>query len=391
MLAVFIVQPFKLNDFEIYAKAGKCILNNCNPYLDPNYRSGVVTSILLSLLTHIPNFLLISSIFFLDLTTLFLLIKFERFRSPHQSKDTIYLLIFIILTEFFRSLIWDMQITLLIGLLAYLIDFLQGKKTKNLRSIPRILIISTGFVFLIDVRPQFGLIFLFLFLAKYRRFEYLFSSVLLYAISYLLIDKINKNDLLKSQFIQLKLNAKVSLLGGDSTSPLRIVFSLCHNIFLVNLLSFGIIVLLLYLMSSRNVNNIVLGAGICTLFFSYVHPYDFIFLGIFLGQKFFETKNTFLLTIAFLISTSPASQNFQQNMLYLSMSVIFLAFFAVQKRIIVFSALLYIPIFLVNASMHLELTSYHSIKFSEILFLSIYAELKKCFPSQWQELRLFSI
>ena len=327
--------PLNYMDYGIYAEAGNRIIHGFDPYsegsVDGAFRSGYVAPLVLWLFTELsPVFL---GVFVLRILSLFSLYKLVQSLAPELNRLQIQFLFSILLwTTPIRAMISNTQLTgILIGiyLLATWLCMRSSSRIATLvvqKSISSLLIVIG-----IDIRPQLFLPAIFIWVVCFSKYRFALLTLVLYLIFRFLIDFASPFNLNSSEINILQSLSSQDLSRSDTTSFWRVIQYFITNSNFANLYSIILWIVVMIIMTKKiryNYSKGILIAGIGSLFLTFVHPYDYVFLAmivIFENQKK-KWNNILWLWILFLLIFPKSGSSFIINVIFGTILILIIIF-----------------------------------------------------------------
>jgi len=278
--------PLNYMDFAIYAQAGNRIIHGLDPYiagtLDGAFRSGYVAPLVLWLFTEsFPVFL---GVFFLRILSLFSLYKLVQSLAPELNRLQIQAIFSILLwTTPVRAIISNTQLTgILIGI--YLLaTWLCLRSTSRIS----IFVVQKAFSSLliiigIDIRPQLFLPAILIWVFCFSKYRFALLTIVLYLFFRFLIDFASPFNLNSREITILQSLNSQDLSESDTTSFLRVIqyFFTDSYLAIFSIIIWALVLIIMTKLIRLNCSKGIMIAGIGSLFLTFVHPYDYVFLAV---------------------------------------------------------------------------------------------------------------
>lgn len=322
-------------DYGIYAEAGNLIIHGFDPYsggsVDGAFRSGYVAPLVLWFFTELsPVFL---GVLVLRILSLLSIYKLVQSLAPELNRFQIQFLFSILLwTTPIRAMISATQLTgILIGI--YLLATWLCVRSSSRISIHVVqsTISSLLIIIGIDIRPQLFLPAIFIWVVRFSKYRFALITLALYLIFRLLIDFASPFNLHSSEISILKSLNSQDLSRSDTTSFLRVIQYFITNSNFANLYSIILWIVVMIIMTKKisyNYSKGIMIAGIGSLFLTFVHPYDYVFIAmivIFENQKR-KWNNILWLWTLFLLIFPKSGSSFMINLIFGTILILIIIF-----------------------------------------------------------------
>ena len=278
--------PLDYMDFAIYAEAGNRIVHGLDPYIegsiDGAFRSGYVAPLALWLFTELfPVFL---GVFFIRILSLFSLYKLVQSLAPELNRLQIQAIFSILLwTTPIRAIISNTQLTgILIGI--YLLaTWLCTRSTSRISTLVVQKAISIFLIIIgIDIRPHLFVPAVLIWVVCFSKYRFALLTIVLYLLSRFLIDFASPFNLNSSEISILQSLNSQDLSKSDTTSFLRVIqyFTNDSNFAIYSVIIWALLIVFMTKQIRCSYSKGIMIAGIGSLFLTFVHPYDYVFLAV---------------------------------------------------------------------------------------------------------------
>lgn len=327
--------PLNYSDYGIYAEAGDRVIHGFDPYsegsVDGAFRSGYVAPLVLWLFTELfPVFL---GVFVLRILSLFSIYKLVQSLAPELNRLQIQFLFSILLwTTPIRAMISNTQLTgILIGLYLLATWLYMRSSSRIATLVVQKAMSSLLIVIGIDIRPQLFLPAIFIWVVCFSKYRFALLTLLLYLIFRLLIDFASPFNLNSSQISILKSLSSQELSMSDTTSFWRVIQYFITNSNFANLFSIILWIVVLMILTkqvSYNYSKGIMIAGIGSLFLTFVHPYDYLYIALIVVLENHKKKwdSIFWLWILFLLIFPKSGSSFILNLIYGTILILIMIF-----------------------------------------------------------------
>lgn len=317
--------PIRYGDFRYGAEAGNRIFHNLDPYINNTEimspRFGYIAPLAMYAFAQVvPTFLGVIIIRTVSLFSIYKLLK-RLFRNQ-KTLQVQFLFSILLWTTPIRALIDDGQYTgLLIGLFL-LAEHLSQKDSSN--RFTRIILLTLASICIIlgvDIRPHLFLPAILFWLVNSKKYKFVFLTAVSYLLIRFSIDLLSPFNLNSKQIkILMSVNSQ-DLFEDITTSFWRVLEYFLLNLNVPN--GFPIVLWLIFILiiitriEFKN-TNAILSAGIGSLIFTYVHPYDFLYLGIAIiyANHKKNWQNVLWLCALFLLIFPKSGTSFVLNFVY---------------------------------------------------------------------------
>ncbi len=286
-IAQCMIYPLNYSDYGIYAEAGDRIIHGFDPYssgsLDGAFRSGYVAPLLLWFFTQlVPVSLGVIAIRLLSLFSIYKLVQSLDLKLNRS--QTQFLFSLLLWTTPVRAIISNTQLTgLLVGI--YLLATWMPERISPRVFLRGIILTLSSLLMIIglDLRPQLFLPAILIWAVYNKKCRFALLTLAFYLSLRLLIDFASPFNLNSNEINILSSLNSQDLSKSDTTSFLRVVQYFGHNSHLANIYSLVIWITFMLIAAKKIAyknSYAIFISGLGSLFLTFVHPYDFVFIAI---------------------------------------------------------------------------------------------------------------